>query len=214
MRRQLFRFFAILAILLLNDALLANAGQRDPVFVNQVRFAKEKLHQAAGLGHWLEVEVEIEGGPNPDPNAFNRRFVDNVRVFLGLGFSLESRPRLEKAFRFFRAEARLPTIEEGDRKSIFFYLPSEIVERDQLREKPFAYLVELSVGGQPLATRRGNTSSNLENARQVAHFRQRLETQAIKNDGILLPIYHTPFQRDSRKSQVSPAFVHKGAGQQ
>ena len=133
-------------------------------------------------------------------------------VFLGLGFSLDSRPGPKKTFRFFRAEARLPTIEEGDRRSIFFYLPPEIVERDQLREKPFAYLVELSVGGQILATRRGNVSSNLENARQVAHFRQQLDTQSIKNDGILLPIYDTPFQRDSRKMQVSPAFVHKGRG--
>ncbi len=210
MRQQLFRFLAFLAILLHNAVLLANAGQRDPVFVNQVRFAKEKLNQAAGP--WLEVEVEIEGGPNPDPNAFNRRFVDNVRVFLGLGFSLDSRPRPEKTFRFFRAEARLPTIEEGDRRSIFFYLPPEIVERDQLRENPFAYLVELSVGGQALATRRGNVSSNLENARQVAHFRQQLDAQSIKNDGILLPIYDTPFQRDSRKLQVSPAFVHEGVG--
>lgn len=206
MRLQTVRFFVFLAFLFLNTALLTHAGQRDPVFVHQVRFSKEELNQAAGP--WLEVEVEIEGGPNPDPSAFNRRFVDNVRVFLGLGFSLDSRP--EKTFRFFRAEARLPTIEEGDRRSIFFYLPPEIVERDQLREKPFAYLVELSVGGQTLATRRGNVSSNLGNARQVAHFRQRLDAQAIKNDGILLPIYDTPFQRDRRKMQVSPAFVHQG----
>ena len=212
MRKHTVRFIAILAILLLNSALLTHAGQRDPVFVNQVRFAKEKLNQAASLGPWLEVEIEIEGGPNPDPNAFNRRFVDNVRVFLGLCFSLDSKPKPEKAFRFFRAAAHLPTIEEGDRRSIFYYLPPEIIERDQLREKPFANLVELSVGGQTLATRKGNTSSNLENARQVANFRQRLDAQALKNDGILLPIYDTPFQRDSRKLQVSPAFVHKGKG--
>ncbi len=205
MQHRPVNLLTVLAVLYLNSSLWAYAEQRDPVFVNQVRFSKEEL--APGRSHWLEVEVEIEGGPNPDPGALNRRFVDNVRVFLGLGFSLHAGP--EKRFRFFRAEARLPTIEEGDRRSIFFYLPPEIVERDQLREEPFAYQVELSVGGQILATRRGNVSANLANPMQTTNFRRRLDDQAAPNDGILLPIYDTPFQRDSRKLQLSPAFVHK-----
>ncbi len=202
-------FLAVFATLFLGLCLcplaMADASQKDPVFVKNVRFSKEKL--TSGGDPWLEIEVEIEGGHNLSSVALNQRFVDNVGVNLGLSFSLGSRPK--EVFRFFRSEAHLPTIEERNRRSIFFYLPPEVVERDELREKPFAFMVEISVNGQILPTRRNNVSANLENIKQVADFKERMSSQAGPNDGVLLPIYQTPFHQVSQKLQVSPAFVQK-----
>ncbi len=182
-----------------------DANYGDPVSVNSVRFSREKITE--GRNYWLEIEVEIMGGSNSSPDALNERYVDDILVTLGLGYSLESGE--SKRFRFFNAQARIPTLEENVRRSIFFYLPPEVVERDNLRAEPFAYLVELSVKGQALPTRRENVSTNLKNASLVDSFRERLASLAVENEGVLLPIYHTPFQQISRKMQVSPAYVRK-----
>lgn len=205
MRTRQVTFLSVLAMLFFAITLVTGAFEKDPVRVSQVKFTREKL--APGRSHWLEIEVKIEGGPNPSRDALNRRFVDNIGISLGLSFSLESHKN--KGFRFFSAEALIPTLEEGDRRSIFFYLPPEVVARDNLRVEPFAYLVDLSVEGQTLPTRRENVSSNLKGADLVIGFRKRLASLAAENDGVLLPIYHTPFQQIGRKLQASPAYVRK-----
>ena len=177
-------------------------AQGDPVEVSDVEFRYENL--AGATDDWVEIAIEIEGGGNAAADGENHRFSSDIRVALGLGYQL-SRSSVGR-FRFFQAEAVVVTLEQGNKRTVYFYLPPEVVKRDRLPKEPFAYLVELSVGGETLATRRGNVSSNLGDASRVANFKTRMAAAANETRGVLLPIFETPFYIARDKLRSSPAY--------
>jgi hypothetical protein len=177
-------------------------GQEDQVEVSEVDFRHESL--AGATDDWLEIAIELTGKGNAAGSSANPRFSDDIRVSLGLGFELAGRG--SRQFRFFQAEVVVVTLEQGEKRIVFFYLPPEVVARDRLPKEPFAYLVELSVGGRPLTMRRANVSSNLGDATRVGNFKGRLTAEAVGTRGVLLPIYETPFFIARDKLRNSPAY--------
>ncbi len=186
---------------------LVSLAQEEAVSVEGVRFRTEKI--AGVTDDWAEIEVEIIGGPSLDPGALRPRYNDHIKVILSLGYELEVGRR--KSFRFFRSEAVVAALEQGRRVKVLFYLPPEIVKRDRLSRRPYAYLVELEVNGMPLRVGPGNVSSNLADNIRWNNFKARVAAEGSGNDGVLLPIYYTPFYAIdfSGKLQDSPGFVIK-----
>ena len=180
-------------------------AQGDPVRVTKIHFNKEKLFSVDN--DWLEFEVAVEAGRNPDPAAANARYIDNVRVALNVSFRIGSGRSLR--YGFYRSEVLIVALEQGVERTVYFYLPSEVVERDRLSCEPFAYLIELEAEGRPLPVRRDHVSSNLADPARVERFKARVAAEGRGNEGVLLPIYQTPFYINRDKLQKSPAFIRK-----
>lgn len=189
-------------MLLLCCALASGLRAEVPVSVRSVEF-REALAPAAEEPH-LEIAINLRGERTADerrPDGFHR----DVNVRLELAFNV-GRGREEQQT-FYRAEARLVGLAPGDAKTVFFYLPPEVVRRDRLR-RPVAWRVALQVEGRALPQSPGTYSTNLSDPLAARAFVSRLSDEAAANDGILLPIYLTRFyQTVSRRLADSPSYV-------
>ena len=58
-----------------------------------------------GGEHWLETTVEVQVRGNSDPAAVNRRYLDDVRVYIALAFNLGSRSRTRLEYYWSEVEA-------------------------------------------------------------------------------------------------------------
>lgn len=178
-------------------------AEEDPVSVSRVQFRRDRLD---GMREdWIEIEVEVAGGRNRSPNARDPRFSGRVRAVLNLAYAAGSRDA--KEFRYFQCDVTIPTIEQGEKRKLFFYLPPEVIKRDRLSREPEAFLIELFVDEKAVPTRREHVSSNLSDASRVSNFRSRVSLGAKENDGILVPIFETPFFLVREKMRESPAYI-------
>src|SRR5690606_24727585 len=104
----------------------------------------------AGSGTWYEAEVQVQ--PRAGAGEGNRQFVDRVKVTFNLGiFSVKSPAGAKIPDTYYRASAEAVAIEATGGRTVFrFYLPPEIVKRDQITGDQKFYLVELFVDGKAL----------------------------------------------------------------
>ncbi len=179
---------------------LACAGAQE-VEVAQVRFSSPRAPNGAP-GNWLEMEVGLQARPAA---AAPGQMVSRVRVAVLLGFELPARAGAERRVEHYRAEAECVALEPG-RADVRFYLPPELVKRDQLRGDPKLWGVELAVAGQPVPASRGAYVATLASAEQRTAF-QAKASLAAANDGLLQPQYLTPFADAYGRS--TPSFVRR-----
>lgn len=187
-------------IMLAPIGLLGQDESAEPVEVRNVRYAY--VRPVGGSENWLEATVELTVRGTPEGNP---RFVDGVRVALNLG--LRSPLAGESGFVFYRSDAEAPTLEVGAAR-FRFYLPPPVVKRFQLSGQPFAFAVDVWVEGRALAESTPAVSANLRSPEALRSFRDRVSQDAIRNDGILLPQFKTPFLIEY--AQDTPAFVWRG----
>jgi hypothetical protein len=94
----------------------------------------------------------------------------------------------------------------GSRSIYRFYLPPEIVKRDQINGDLKFYLVEVFVDGKALPLGKNNFPvTTLSSAAILESFRGKVSGSAGANDGILLPQYLTPFANGG--SPPAPTFI-------
>jgi hypothetical protein len=172
------------------------------VEVTTVRFANVRAPNGSA-GNWMEADVQLNVRPGPDAV---RSMVSRVRVTLLLGFELPARPGGERRIEHYRAEAECVALEAG-RSDVRFYLPPELVKRDQLSSDPKYWGVELAVGGRPVAAGKGAFAIALGTAEQRKNFQTRGGAAAVANDGVLLPQYLTPFALEHPRT--TPSFVRR-----
>jgi hypothetical protein len=132
--------------------------------------------------------------------------VSRVRVALAMEFELPAAAGSERRTEFFRADAECVALEAG-RADVRFYLPPELVKRDQLHGDPRWWGVELTADGKPFAAGRTAYSTNLAAADSRKNFQARAGTAAAANDGLLQPQYLTPFANDYPRA--TPSFVRR-----
>ena len=179
--------------------LLGQADGGAPVDVSNVRFAF--VRPTGGADNWMEATVELDVRGTRENNA---GFVDSVRVALNLG--LQSTLAGEDGFVFYRSEAEASTLDSGVAR-FRFYLPAAIVRRYQLSGEPFAFTVDVWIQGKPLPGSRTAISPNLTTPEALRDFQDRVARDAIRNDGILVPQYDTPFLIEYARD--TPAFVRR-----
>lgn len=148
--------------------------------VRRVQFESERED-------WIRVRIELRGNRNPDPTARNDRFVDRIRVSCILAYQFDT------GFDFYRSQAELVGIEQNQTAEVSFLLPGVIVERDRIRQDPFAYLIELEVKGEALPLQEAGVSPSIRsNPTAAQSLKSRAATEAERNDGILVPVYLAP----------------------
>lgn len=187
------------ATLVLAAALPARAQQE--VEVSAVRF--NRLRAPTGPnGNSLEAAVALNVRPAAGGTA---QMVSRVQVALVLGFELPASMGAERRIVHYRSEAECVALDAG-RTDVRFYLPPEILRRDQLSE-PRVWGVEVAVGGRALPAGRAAYAASLATPEQRRNFQARAVADAVANDGILLPQYLTPFAAEYPRA--TPSFVRR-----
>lgn len=176
----------------------AQPAPQAPVEVLDVKFNPVRTNS----GTWYETEVQVQ----PRGSADNRQFVNRVKVTLNLGvFSVKAPPGAKVPDTYYRSSAEAVAIEgSGSRVSYRFYLPPEIVKRDQITGDQRFYLVELSVNGQAVPLAKNQFPAATFNKPEVVEsFRSKVASEAGSNDGVLLPQHLSPFAFDGSRPAPS-----------
>lgn len=190
----------VFAQLLLCLALLAPAFGANEVEVAAVRFNSVRA-PGGSTSQWLEVAVALAVHP---PSGSPGQMVSNVKVALLCAF--ESSGPGEKRTEFYRAEAECVALDAG-RTDVRFYLPPELIKRDQLRAEPRQWGVELMAGEKSLPPVRTAYAASLATAEQRKAFAEKAVRGATRTVGLLLPQYLTPFAAEYPRS--TPSFVRR-----
>ena len=203
------RWFAVLGFLG-GASWLAAAPAAEEVEVTAIKFANLRPPAVLGsgggaTGNWLEADVALNVRPHPGATG---QMVSRVRVSLIVGFELAAPAGGERRLEHYRAEAECVALEAG-RADVRFYLPPELVKRDQLHGDPKYFGVEVAVGGKTVPAARAAYSATLASAEQRKNFQTRAASLATPNDGILLPQFLTPFLHEYPRA--TPSFVRREA---
>ena len=174
----------------------------ESVEVTTVRFGSARAPNGAPEP-WFETEVVLAVAP---PAEGGSRFVSRVRVGLVLGWELPAALGGSRRIDTYRAEAECVALEVG-RASVRFYLPPELVKRDQLRGPPKLWQVTLHAGGRAVPPSRAASVAALAEAAAMRAFAVAVATGAPANDSLLLPQYLTPFA--SAYPRSTPSFVRR-----
>ena len=185
--------------------LLAGAGgwaAAQEVDVATVKFTNLRAPNG-GPGNWLEADIALNVRPAPGSPGL---MVSRVRVSLLVGCELPALAGGEHRTEYYRAWAECVALEAG-RADVRFYLPPEIVKRDQLHGDPKYWQVEVIVGGRAQTMGRAGSSPALATAEARSNFLARNSAAAAPNDGLLLPQYLTPFAGEYPRA--TPSFVRR-----
>ncbi len=174
------------------------------VNVTAVKFTNLRAPNG-GTGNWLESDITLNVRPAAGSPG---QMVARVRVAVLLGFELPAQAGSERHTEYYRAEAECVALESG-RVDVRFFLPPEIVKRDQLHGDPKVWTVEVTAGGRVQMPGHANASSALANADARKSFQSRAGSAAPANDGLLLPQYLTPFAGEYPRA--TPSFVRREA---
>lgn len=204
------RLLSLLGVFVLSLPVLPElrAQTAPAVSVRSVKFGQARL--PSHRDPHFEIAVELRGeriGKVGESLEFHR----TVELRLELAFAV-GRGSHER-FEFYRSEARLVGIFSREERTVYFFLPPEIVKRDRLSRDPMAWRVSISVEGEPIAYEPGSYSASLREPTAAQGFVARVEAEAHRNDGLLLPIYLTPFSADtSGRGLLSPSYLRSDAG--
>jgi hypothetical protein len=193
------RFVTSLGLFL---ALLASAFGANEVEVTAVRFNSVRP-PGGSTSQWLEAAVALAVHPS---HGSPGQMVSNVRVAIVCAF--ESAGPGEKRTEFYRAEAECIALDAG-RTDVRFYLPPELIKRDQLRPEPKQWGVEVMVGEKALPASRAAYAGALTAPEQRKSFMEKAQRGFSRNSGCLLPQYLTPFVNEYPRS--TPSFVRREA---
>jgi len=199
----------------------ANAG-KSAVNVRSIHFDTVKL--GGQQNPWIRTQVELHANFNPEAKAapepeagpkkpINKNWVDKVKVTLTLIFKPLGTTNADE-FAYYRSTATVLTMEVNTDRSVYFYLPGDIVKRDRLKMQPDYYYVQIDVGGteQPLFTEAGRPVPDMANALHKTFLekkafddgRSKADRAVNANAGMLRPHYLVPAALYDSLPQGSP----------
>lgn len=175
--------FLIIGVLMAGVSVSAE----DRIEVGQVRFS---LQRAPGntTEYWQEFAIELQARTGRENLG---RVTDRltVKAYLGYDHAVAGGKR---EWEFFRATAELVGLRNG-RNVVRFYLPPEILKRDEVQGAPKYWAVELVGEGMEVAPTRRNYSAALNNESVLSQFMDQVAHAGAQNDGMLQPQHLTPF---------------------
>ncbi len=161
------------------------AQDKAPVDVSRVQF-----NSSTRPFKWNNVVIELQANENPDPKAPNPRYVDEIRVIVTLGYKSDG----SDGFTFYQSEATLITLQVGKKKDVAFWMPYDVVERDNLPKEPEYWIVELEVKGQAVDQIQNSSSfsSKFTGRASIENFKNMSRSKLGDTEGILVPTYLSP----------------------
>ena len=200
----------------------AEAG-KSAVVVRSVHFDPTKL--GGQQNPWIRTQVELRANFNPEtkvaaePDAAgkkpaNKQWVDKIKVTLTQIFKPIGATAAAD-FAYYRSSATVLTMEVNTDRSVYFYLPGDVVKRDRLKAQPDYYFVQVEVGGQelPLFTETGRPVPDMLTAvHKMFHDKKTYdEARSVAdravgaNSGLLRPQYLVPYSTYDNLPQGSPS---------
>ena len=207
----------------------AQAG-KSPVSVRSIHFDPVKI--GGQKNDWIRTQVELQANFNPETKlaadekagkrAANKQWVDKIKVTITQIFKpLSAKDATE--FSYYRSSATVLTMEIGSPRSVYFYLPGDIVKRDRLKMQPDYYYVQLEVAGTevPLYSEAGRLNPDMLNAvhkmfvskKDFDGARDQADRGVGANAGMLRPQYMVPYAIFDTLPQGSPSpeFIREDA---
>ncbi|MFZ9747460.1 MAG: hypothetical protein ACO3G4_12605 [Opitutaceae bacterium] len=157
--------------------------------VEVVNLRTNQVRPGNGGPAWLETTLSLNVRPSGG-GAFP--VVSAVRVALLMAFEVPGPAGGSRRTQAYAAAVECVALEPG-RAEVRFYLPPEILKRDQIRGEPRYWGVELTAGGEALPAARAAYSANLGAPAARTEFQRRWAQAAAANDGILQAQHLTPF---------------------
>jgi len=224
-------FASLMAFCLSVTCVLAQANKaeggaatsgKSPVYVRSVHHDPVKI--GGQKNDWIRMQVELQANFNPETKvavdekagkrAPNKQWVDRIKVTVTQIFKpLSAKDATE--FSYYRASATVLTLEVGAPRSVYFYLPGDIVKRDRLKMQPDYYYVQLEVGGTevPLYNETGRLSPDMQgavhkqfvNKKDYDGARDLADRGVGSNAGMLRPQYLVPYAIFDNLPQGSPS---------
>ncbi len=193
----------LVSLVLVGFALVvSSSAQAQEAEVSSVKFANVRT-PTGSTGNWYEADIALEVRPPPSAPG---RMISRLRVTLTVGFELPAPAGGERRIEFYRANAECVALEAG-RANVRFYLPAELVKRDQLHGDPKFWAVELGLGGRTLNVGKNSYATSLASADTRKNFLSRATTAAAANDGAMVPQYLSPFVNEYPRA--TPSFVRR-----
>ena len=198
------------------------ATGKSPVVVRSVHFDPVKI--GGQKNEWIRMQVELQANFNPETKVAaedkagkrpaNKQWVDKVKVTVTQIFKpLSAKDATE--FSYYRASATVLTMEIGSPRSVFFYLPGDIVKRDRLKMQPDYFYVQLDVGGTevPLFNEAGRLTPDMLAAvhkmfvskKDFDGAREQADRGVNANAGMLRPQFMVPYAIFDTLPQGSPS---------
>ncbi len=181
---------------------LSPVAGAEPVEVSAVRFNSPRAPNG-GTEPWIEAEVVLAVSVAPDSGS---RAVSRVGIALTLGWELPASAGGARRVDYYRAEAECVALETG-RATVRFYLPPELVKRDQLHGTPKFWAVDCAVAGRPVPAAKSSRSAALADAVARRAFQTAAAAAAPANAGLFVPQYLTPFANEY--ARATPSFVRR-----
>lgn len=163
------------------------AQAQDQVEVRGATFSLVRAPQATA-NHWQQMSVSLQARPD---RLRLGHVSDRVKVKVSIGYE-HALAGGKREWQFYRASVELVGLRSG-RTSVRFYLPPEIVKRDELQGGPKFWAVELVGEGMEVSPTRRNYSLALKNERVLSQFMGKVSSEGATNDGFLQPQHLTPF---------------------
>lgn len=202
----------------------AGATGKSVVFVRSVTFQQTKL--GGQVNPWNRMQVEIQansaaatgaakGEGEAKANA-NKKWVDKVKVTVTQIYkNASAKP---EDWNYYRSSATVLTIEVNQPRSVLFYLPGDIVKRDNLKKEPDYFYVQLEVAGneEPLFDARGLVlpdqkmalHKDLQAKAKFDPAKDAADRGVVATPGILRPQYLVLYF-DSPVVPPSPEFIRE-----
>lgn len=204
---------------------------KSPVVVRSVHFDPAKIGNQKN--EWIRMQVELQANFNPEAKltaeekadkagkkAANKQWVDKIKVTVTQIYKpLSVKDAAE--FSYYRASATVLTMEVGSPRSVYFYLPGDIVKRDRLKLQPDYYYVQLEVGGTevPLFSEAGRITPDMlaavhkqfVNKKDFDGARDLADRGVAANAGMLRPQYMVPYSifDNLPAGSPSPEFIRE-----
>jgi len=198
------------------------ATGKSPVSVRSVHFDPVKI--GGQKNEWIRMQVELQANFNPETKiaaedkvgkrAANKQWVDKVKVTVTQIFKpVAAKDAAE--FSYYRSSATVLTMEIGSPRSVYFYLPGDIVKRDRLKMQPDYFYVQLDVGGTevPLFNEAGRLTPDMLAAvhkmfvskKDFDGAREQADRGVNANAGMLRPQFMVPYAIFDTLPQGSPS---------
>jgi hypothetical protein len=152
---------------------------------------------------WFEAEVQVEA--RPGGRATSGEYLDKVRCTFY--YAYRATRGAESPILIYKTTVDAVSVEGGISHNFRFYLPPAIVKRDKPGSEGDFYYAVLEVDDKPQTVAPQAASRSMPKDPQ--NFIARANTDATKNEGVLLPQYSTPFELDPKRPM--PAYVRRDA---